>query len=663
GKASRVFDTELRHEGDEVAAVAADDLETAERALRLIQVDYEVLPFVIDPEAAMRPGAVSVHPDGNVLQDEAGAAGESYTRGDLAQGFKDADVIVESRYTTPAQMHNCLEPHGCVVAWEGSNLTVYESTQGIYNVRNRLASTFGLRQGQVRVIKNYIGGAFGSKFGVFKQTIIAALLARSAGRPVHLMLDRRAENLVVGYRAPTIQYIKIGARKDGTLTALDLRAICQIGAFGMWAPSVAGLAKELYAIPNVRVQTFGVRVHTGSHAAFRAPGYVEGAVALEGALDDLARQLGLDPLQLRLKNYATTDPPTGQDFTAKHLRECYTRGAAAFGWEALRTRLAAERQAPQGTVRRGIGMASQTWGGGGGPPAQATCRINTDGSVEVACGSQDLGTGTRTVLAQIAADALGFAVDQVRVQLGDTGTGLYAPASGGSMTVASVGPAVRMAADEARKQLLDVASAFMDTSVDKLELRDGYISRRGKSEERMAIADVLEQVGDYQITGKGFRGPNPSQPIRTWGAQFAEVLVDTVTGRVAVVRTAGVYDTGRVINPLTYASQIHGGIVQGLGLAVTEGRILDPASGKSLNANLDDYKLPTLADIPPLDIAWIGEPDFGANHLGAKGIGEPPIIPTPAAIANAVADALGVRVFDLPITPERVLTALAGGAS
>ena len=308
---------------------------------------------------------------------------------------------------------------------------------------------------------------------------IAALLARRAGRPVHLLLDRRAENLVAGHRAPSIQYIKLGARKDGTLTAIDLRAICQIGAYGAWAPSVAGPAKELYTAPNVRTVTYGVRVNTGSHAAFRAPGYVEGVAGLDAALDDLARKLDMDPLALRLKNYAETDPPGGAKFTAKHLRECYEQGAERFGWARRRAELAAERAAgPAGRFVRGVGMASQTWGGGGGPPAQALCRLNNDGSVDVQCGTQDLGTGTRTVLAQIAADALGVPLAQVRVHLGDTDAP-FSPGSGGSQTLASAGPAVRMAADEARKQLLDVASALMDTSPDRLDVRDGSIGAQG----------------------------------------------------------------------------------------------------------------------------------------------------------------------------------------
>ena len=662
-KASRLFDTELRHEGEEIAAVAADDPETAERAVRLIRAEYEVLPYVIDPEAAMRSDAVQVHPEGNVLKDDDGKEGETYTRGDVAKGFKQADVIFEGRFTTAAQMHNALETHGTVATWDGPNLTIYESTQGVYSVRSRIAQVLNLPQSQVRVIKNYVGGAFGAKLGANKHALIATLLARNTGRPVHLMLDRRAENLVAGFRAPTVQHIKMGAKRDGTLTAVEMRILSPIGAYGMWVSSMGGPAKELYTIPNMHIQTFGVRVHTGSHAAFRAPGYVEGAVALEGALDEIAARLGLDPLAIRMKNYAAKDPGSDQDFTAKHLDECYRRGATMFGWDGLRHELAtARKQTPDAgtTPLRGIGMASQNWGGGGGPTAQALCRINSDGSVDVHCGTQDLGTGTRTVLAQIAADALNMGMEQMRVLLGDTDKP-YAPVSGGSMTVASVGPAVRMAADEARKQLLEIASAFMDTSPDRLEIRAGQILRKGKTDGGMSITDVLKEIGDYQIVGKGFRGPNPPEIIRTWGAQFAEVLVDPVTGGVQVVRMTGVYDTGRVINPLTYTSQIHGGIIQGLGFALTEARTLDPSSGKSLNPNLEEYKVPTMADLPQIDVAWIGEPDFLANHLGAKGIGEPPIIPTPAAIANAVADALGVRVFDLPITPERVLTALAGG--
>ncbi len=657
GKASKLFDPTLRHVGEEVAAVAADSLDIARAALALIVVEYETLPYVLDPEAAMQPDAPQVHPDGNVLMDD-GAPGDRYSRGDLAHGLKDADVVVEGTWRTSAQMHNSLETHGAVAAWEGDNLTVYESTQYLYGVRSRVAGALGIPQNKVHVIENYMGGGFGSKLGTRKQTVIAALLARAAGRPVHLMLDRREENLVTGHRSPSIQRIKIGARRDGTLTAIQLDGICQIGAYGAWAPALAGPFKELYACPNVQTSVIGVRTNTDSMVAFRAPGYVEGTVGLEGALDELAKQLGMDPLELRLKNYSETNPTGGPDYTSKHLRTCYERGAAMFDWAGRRAQTAADRTANPGShLRRGVGLASQVWGGGGGPPTQALVRLNSDGTVDVYSGTQDIGTGTRTVMAQIAAEALGFALDQVRMHLGDTVSSPYATLSGGSSTVPSVGPAVRMAAEEARQQLLQIAATFMDTSSDKLDIRDGYVVRQNDPDRKMALQDVFDEMGDYQIIGKGFRGPNPNAPINTWGAQFCEVEVDTITGRVRVVRVVAVHDIGRAINPLTLRSQFEGGILQGLGLALTEERIIDPQTGIPLNPDLEGYKLPTIADLPQIDVAWIGTPDTAANHIGAKGAGEPPIIPTAAAIANAVADSLGTRLYTLPLTPARVLTA------
>jgi xanthine dehydrogenase YagR molybdenum-binding subunit len=528
----------------------------------------------------------------------------------------------------------------------------------VYNVRSRVANSLGLPHNQVRVISNYMGGGFGSKGGTGKYAVIAALLAREAGRPVHLLFDRREENLAAGHRPASIQRVKMGARRDGTLTAIDLEAICAIGVYGTWAPAVAGPYKELYACPNVRTVTYGVRTNITPHLAFRAPGYVEGVVGLDGALDEIARQLEIDPLALRLKNYAEHNPLGDADYTSKHLRTCYERGAAMFDWEGRRARLLEERTDPRNPhLRRGIGVASQTWGAGGGPPAQALARINADGTADIFAATHDIGTGTKTVMTQIAAEALGFALDAVRLHLGDTGAGPYAGTSWGSMTVPSVGPAVRMAAEEARKQLLDIAAYFMDTAPDKLQIRDGVIMRDHEPDRNMTVRDLMDEVGDYQVVGKGFRGPNPAQPVATWGAQFAAVTVDTITGRVGVERIVAVHDIGRAINPLTLRSQFEGGILQGLGLALTEERVVDPRFGIPLNPDLEGYKLPTIADLPQIDVAWIGEADPAANHLGVKGAGEPPIIPTAAAVANAVADALGVRIYTLPITPARVLAA------
>ncbi len=294
-------------------------------------------------------------------------------------------------------------------------------------------------------------------------------------------------------------------------------------------------------------------------------------------------------------------------------------------------------------------MASQTWSGGGGPPAHAYVRFNSDGTVEVLCGTQDIGTGTKTALSQIVAEELGISLDRIRFRLGDTQKGPYAPASWGSITVPSVGPAVRMAAHDAKEQLLDIASFFMEVPAKRLGIKSGVITIEGREESGRTVEEILGEVGDYMITGKGFRGPNPTQPLRTWGAQIAEVDVNIETGEIRLLRVAGVHDIGRVINPKGLASQLQGGILQGLGFALTEERIVDDVSGVVLNANLQDYKVPTSADIPVMLASGLDIPDTAANHVGSKGAGEPPIIPTPAAIANAIFNATGIRVSSLPV--------------
>jgi xanthine dehydrogenase YagR molybdenum-binding subunit len=650
--ASKLFDSVLRFVGEEVAAVAADDMDTVRDALKLIKVEYEVLPFVVDLEEARRPGAPQIHPDGNVLKEDDGQEGELYTRGDLEKGFKSADVVVEATFRTPTALHNSFETHGAVATWEDDELRIWESTQYIFGVRSRVAGALKMPLSKVHVISEYMGGGFGSKGGTLKQTVIAALLARAAGRPVKLMLDRREENLGAGNRGETIQRLKLGAKKDGTLVALDLEVLYGTGAYGAWSGPVAGPAKELYDCPNVRTHVVGVRTNLGTHAAFRAPGFVEGTFALESAVDELCEKLGMDSLKFRRKNHADKDPTSGQEYTSKHLLACYDKALELMG----------ERESPndnQSKTKRGVGMASQTWSGGGGPPAHAVVRINPDGTIEVLCGTQDIGTGTKTALCQIAAEELGVPIDSVRFRLGDTQKGPYAPASWGSITVPSVGPAVRAAAEDAKNQLLEIASAFMEVPAKRLALADGEVTIEGRAESRRSIQDILKEIGDYMIMGKGFRGPNPSNPLRTWGAQVAEVEVNTETGEVRLVRVAAVHDVGRVINPKGLSSQFYGGILQGMGFGLTEERVVDGRDGMVLNPNLQDYKIPSIADTPEMIVQGLDVPDTTANHVGSKGAGEPPIIPTPAAIANAVYDAVRVRVRELPITPRRLLEALA----
>lgn len=659
GGASKLFDDELRFAGEEVAVVAADDLDTAREALQLINVEYEVLPAVLDVEKASAPGVPVIHPKGNVLRDDNDQPGETYSRGDVEQGFRIADVVVEGTYRTPTALHNSFETHGCVASWEGDEVTIWESTQYIFGVRGRVASALKMPESKVRVISEYIGGGFGSKGQTLKHSVIAPLLSRMTGRPIKLMLDRHEENLLSGNRGETVQKLRVGATNDGKLVAIELESLCNIGAYGTWAASVAGPAQELYLCPNVRTYTLGVRTNLGSHSAFRAPGHVEGTFALESAMDELCRQLGMDPIEFRKKNYADEDQVTGNPYTSKYLLESYDM-ASRLHAEAGKPSL---DNLPPGNWKYGVGMGSQVWSGGGGPPAHALVRLNSDGTVEVICGTQDIGTGIKTALSQVVAEELGVPLEAVRFRLGDTQKGPFAPASWGSITVPSVGPAVRVAAEDARQQLLEIASYFFEVPAARLQIKDGYMTVEGREEGKRSVADVLSEVGDYMIVGKGFRGPNPVEPLRTWGAQIADVAVDLDTGRVRVLRVVAVHDVGRVLNPKGLASQFYGGILQGIGLALMEDRVVDERTGLVVNANLQDYKIPTMSDCPEMIVQAVDIPDTAANHIGSKGAGEPPIIPTPAAIANAIYDAVGVRVRSLPVTSRRLLEDLVASNS
>lgn len=658
GGRSKLFGDELRFAGEEVAAVAADDLETARDALGLIKVEYEPLPFVTGVEEAVKPGAPQVQPDGNILQSDRQES-EVYKRGDIERGLKVADVVIEATYRTPAALHNSFEAHGSVAAWEGDELTVWSSTQYIFGVRDRVAKALNMPLSKIRVISEYMGGGFGSKGQTLKDPVIAALLARMSGRPVKLMMDRREENLLTGNRGATVQRYRIGAKRDGTLCAIELEVLYNMGAYGTWAGVVDGPAKELYLCPNVRTSTKGVRTNLGTHSAFRAPGFVEGMFGLESAVDELCVKLEMDPLEFRRKNHASKDQVSGQDYTSKYLLEAYDRVMELMDLEKGAPLPAPGALGSEGAWQRGIGIASQTWSGGGGPPAHAYVRLNSDGSVEVMCATQDIGTGTKTALSQIAAEELGVPLEQVRFRLGDTEKGPFNPASWGSITMPSVGPAVRGAAQDARRQLLDIASYFMEAPAHSLQVKDGKITVENRPQSARSIPDILSEIGDYMITGKGFRGPNPPQPLRTWGAQIAQVAVNTATGQVRVERVAAVHDVGRVINPMGLRSQFYGGILQGIGFGLTEERVVDANSGIVLNPNLEEYKIATIADTPLMMAEGVDIPDTLANHIGSKGAGEPPIIPTAPAIVNAIYNATRVRMRTIPVTPRRLLDAIA----
>ena len=644
----QLFDRTIYYASQPIAAICADTLEIAERAVRATRIEIEPLPHAIDAASALADNAPRVKPHGNTHR----ASPRVVNRGDIEAGLRDADITIMREYRTPVALHSALEPHGAVAAWSGDRVTVWESTQGIFNTRADIAEAFGLPLSSVRVVKNYMGGGFGAKNGASSAAYTAVALSRKLRRPVRCIFDREGEQTDAGNRTATVQRVTLAARRDGTLSAISLDATIPLG-IGGWLSSPARMYLDMYRCANVRTSETFVFTNAAPMASFRAPGNVEGGFGLESAMDVLARELDMDPLELRRRNYADHDQDKNRRYSAKHLDECYTRGAERFGWSRARS----QKRDENARVRRGVGMASIVWGAGGGPPAYATVRINGDGSIEVLTGAQDLGTGARTVMAQIAAEVLGAKIEDVRTVLGDTERLPFASNSWGSITTASVGPAVRVAAEEARDALFEAAAGMLDTKPEDLESRDSEI--HAKSSDRcLLFREVCERLGDVMIIGQGSRGPNPhNTTLSAFGAQFAEVEVDTETGRVRVLRIVSAHDSGRIVNPTLAESQLEGGIIQGLGYALFEERVLDSRTGLPLNPTLHDYKIPTIADVPVIDAFFVDIPDPVANHTGAKGVAEPPIIGTAPAIANAVLDALGVEVAEIPMTPWRVLAA------
>jgi xanthine dehydrogenase YagR molybdenum-binding subunit len=607
------------YEGAAIAAVCADTLAQARAAVGAIDAQYEVLAPLLDPDEAVRRGE---------LLGEA-RVGE---RGDYERGLAEADVVLEAEFRTQVVLHNSMETHQAVVEWIGDAVEVHISTQYIWGIRDAVAEGLGLPADKVRVICNYMGGGFGSKNGPDDYTFIAAELAKRTARPVKCALTRREEHTNAGNRNATIQRLTVGARSDGTLTALGGEFVNAVGWSG-WSSGTEGPMQMLYACENVKTTTYGAKLNLPPMKAFRAPGFVEGTFGLEALLDELASKLGIDPLELRRRNHADHDAAEDRPYSGKNLLECYRR--AEPHWE----RRHEVRARSTDTVKRGVGMASQIWYGGGGPPSYAWVRVGSDGRATVVTAMQDIGTGTRTAMAQIAAEELGIPLEHVTVSLGDSARGPYAAISAGSSTTPSMGPAVRAAAADARRQIGEIAE------------------QRGMP--GAPIHEVVDVLEDAQILGKGARGPNPTgMQVLTFGVQVAEVSVDIETGEVCVERIAAVHDVGRVINPLGASSQIEGGIIQGIGHTLSEERLHDPATGRLLTTTLDAYKLPTIADVPEIVSELVDVPDAHLTNLGSKGLGEPPIIPTAAAIANAIRDATGADIRQLPITREEMLRAL-----
>lgn len=627
--------------GEEVAALAAESEAVAEDALRLIDVKYRRLPHVVDHEEAIKPGAPIVHKGmkDNIRRQD------PQVRGDVEQGFKEAEVTIERTFRVPVLLHNSPECHVAVAKWEGKKLTVWASTQGVNGFREELANTFKIPKADVRVITQHMGGGFGSKFGMQAYGAVAAALARKAGAPVKLGYDRHEENLAAGNRPNATMWVKLGAKKDGTLTALQCRSYGTAGVG--WDASVTPIMAIVYKCPHIRLEDSDVSTHAGQGMPFRAPGFPQGSYALESALDELALELKMDPLELRRRNFV--------DQPLLALDKIYALGAEKIGW-SRRSELGPRATSP---VKRGLGMGTAVWPNYSGPPARCRVTINSDGSAEAAIAVQDLGTGTRTVVAMVAAEELGLPVEAVKVTMGDTSLELIAPDSGGSVTALSISPAVRAAAADAKAQLLKRVAPALKAKPEDVVMEDGKIFARAKPKRFLTWKQAAARLGASPVAGLGERLPNvePYGGFPLWGAQFAEVEVDTETGQVRVVKVVAVHEAGRAINPAMFENQVNGGVMMGLGYALLERRTMDEAEGRVINPNLEDYKMVSSFELPEIENIIV-EPITPMNNIGGKGLGEPPTVPTAAAVANAVAHALGMRIYELPLSPDRVLDAL-----
>ncbi|MFP3982148.1 MAG: xanthine dehydrogenase family protein molybdopterin-binding subunit [Desulfurivibrionaceae bacterium] len=656
---SRLFDPECRFEGEAVAAVAAATPYLARDALRAIKVEYEVLSHLVDERQALKSGVVEVHKGGNKVKEEA------YERGDVEKGFAEADVVLTREYRTSCELHTPVELHGCVANWEGDSLTIYESTQGVYAVQAKAAEMLGLPFSKVRVVGHYMGGGFGSKLQAGKYTIIAALLARQSGRPVKHFLSREETFLAAGNRPPANMKLKAGAKKDGTLTALEFEALGTGGAYPAGGTSLLDwLARDLYTCPNVKTRTTDVYIHAGPARPFRAPGHPQCSWALEQMMDSLAEAVDLDPVDIRLRNVPEVSqaregsPP----YTTTGLKECLTKGAEAFGWQESRRKTASGRKS-ENHLKRGVGMGGCLWvAGDGGPPSTVVVKLFSDGSANLNMGASDIGTGTKTIMAMVVAEELGIKPEMIQIEHADTGSTQYATPSGGSKTVPTESPAVRAAAVEVKRQVLAMAAEDFDTDEENLSYIGDHVELKGDDSSRKRITEISRLKKRGVVIGVGYRGPNPEgKVVNPFAAQFCEVEVNTRTGEVRVVRFLGAHESGRVMDRLTFDNQVFGGIAMGIGLGLTEHRILDgKQTGKMVNRNWHDYKLPTALDIPEEQTSLAVEmPDHEANSTGAKGLGEPVTIPTAAAIANAIYDATGVRVSESPANPLNLKSLLA----
>jgi 4-hydroxybenzoyl-CoA reductase alpha subunit len=654
---------------DEIAAVAAVDEDTAQEALELIHVEYEELPAVFDPEEAMKPDAPIIHEEApSNIQDK---MSQSYSHGKVQQGFAESDVVIEDRFELPFVTHCCMGTCFCLASFSPSgDLTVWSSTQMPFLYQRDLSMALGIPATKVRVIKAVIGGGFGSKLDMYPFEPICVLLAQKTGCPVRITFTREQEFSASPTRQPVIADVKSGARKDGTLVARQVRMVLDNGAYSSWGSTTPLVMMQtissLYRVPNVKYDVTVAYTNNPYSGAMRGYGNPQATFVVESHMDMLAHELGMDPMEFRLKNANQSGDVTGQGvkITTCGLSECIEKAAEGVGWKEKRAR----------PGNRGVGMASMIHVGGGARiyPSDgcgSTVKVDDFGKVTLVSGSTDMGQGADTVLAQIVAEELGVPVENITVINTDTDITPWDVGAHASRTTFIAGNSARLAAADAKRQILEAAAQNLGEKVEKLDMKEGKVFLKGEPEEWIPFAKMVRSKhfrpdGDVILARGWYEPPTEKQNKEfrgnisaTYGfaTHAVEVEVDTETGEVTVLKIAAAHDVGRAINPMAVEGQIHGGVSMGLGYGLYEELVVE--KGRVLNSNFADYALPTALDMPPIETILI-ETDDPAGPFGAKGMSEAACIPTAPAIANAVYDAVGVRIRDLPITPEKVLEAL-----
>ena len=668
-----ILDTRVRFVGDEVAAVAADDPNTARAALALIRVEYSVLPHYNSPEAALAADAAAIHPNGNLAL----GAVMSLERGSVSEGFAAADVVLGDEFEIPTHSAAPLEPRAALASWgedADADLTVWKTTRGVHVDREALARALGLPSNRIRVVGPHLGAGYGNK-DESRLAPLAAVLSQRAGRPVRIEYSREEEFIAGRVRHAAKIRVCAGFRADGSITAIEASVLLDTGAYLASGAGVARRAGQgilyLYHCANVKYEAHLAYTNRPTAGSYRALGAPQGHFALESLMDRAAGHFGMDPLDFRLMNHVRPEGQPGQrvtppdqvvdsqpleggiPFSSNGLRQCLELGAETFGWRDYRP-----EQPADPALKRGRGMSIMIYRGGPGSPSAAEVRVEKSGAIKLVTGLMDVGEGASTVLPQIAAEVLGAEYEQVEAVFADSRGTPDAPITAGSTATFSTGTAVVQAATEVRDSLLELASSGLEVPAHDLDAAHGWVFVKSDPSRRMALAEVAGRMDGDALSAMASVIPGSTEHIiNSFGAHFVEVEVDTDTGRVRVLRYVAAHDSGRIINPRAALNQAEGAVSQMLGFALSEELVTDAATGVTLNAGYLEHKSPTILDYPDIQIIFADVVD-PVGPLGAKGLGEVPTVGVAPAIANAIHNATGVRLHRTPFTPDRVLAAL-----